>query len=441
VLALPLAHPESRPINIIPLNQPPLLKTFPPKPEEQTRPGTGKFVIFTRESLRKPKRWDFIAGAWELIPSKPNVPITKRVEFCHSSWEARPLLDTLVNDERNRDQYPRFVRLQVDASTNFNYSVNLYDINYRTWETRCVWQGSRLGAFGVTKATVICENLDEWLSLDALTGTVRREVPLIPVAIDAPYWIVRKSGEKAGVWSFNPTNGEYIGHFGDVELPAGGYVETAITADGRTRALVLATVSDEWTGGLLNGIMVVQRDDHAEDIHVPIALDARAGSGVRVIPTGTSLAVTPDGKIEFSALTKTTGTNDRVWSVEIASGKILQSSCPHRKRPGPDFAIFDGVPTPAYLRPLLPSLTYFGRGGVAVAFLMHKGVLNKDPGYANCEAGVSPDGLHILYKAKEGPLSDFFIYGDLQTQQTVRWKKPGAIHRDDSMEFVWVETP
>lgn len=49
--------------NVIPKDQKPILKTFPPLAAEQTPPGTGKFIIYTREQVGED--WDFIAGAWE----------------------------------------------------------------------------------------------------------------------------------------------------------------------------------------------------------------------------------------------------------------------------------------------------------------------------------------------------------------------------------------
>jgi len=99
------------------------------------------------------------------------------------------------------------------------------------------------------------------------------------------------------------------------------------------------------------------------------------------------------------------------------------------------------VQAPKYLRPYLKNLWHFGRGGLAAAFLMHMGVLKKRPEFPDCEAAVSNDGRHILYKAKKGPLSNAFIYGDTQTKRILRWQTPKALRYDNSMEFVWVETP
>ena len=112
-------------------NQPPILNVLPPTAAERTAPGVGKFVIFTREETSR--EWDHIAGAWECIPSQPQTPLMKRVEFCHSPWCANPLLDTLVADDGD-GLHPRFARLQVNKGRG-EYTVNIYDINYRSQHT------------------------------------------------------------------------------------------------------------------------------------------------------------------------------------------------------------------------------------------------------------------------------------------------------------------
>jgi hypothetical protein len=440
LLAFVATAEAQQPINVIPVHQPPLAKTFPPHASEQTPTGTGKFVIFTREDLNKTGEWDFIAGAWECIPSRTNLPITKRIEFCHSSWEAWPLLGSLVDDEHSKGLYPRFVRLQVDAG-NADYSVNLYDINYRTWESRCVWQGSRLTAFGALKKTVICRSANEWFSLDASTGGVRQEVACIPLEADGDYWITRKNGETSGNWSYNPKKEEFVGHFRDIERPRVGCTRSLVTPDGRSRAWILAPMPDDWRGGSLKGTFVLQRDGQNEDIRLPITFQARMGSGVPVIPTGISFQCMPGGSIEFAAQSEKPGTAEQVWTIEVASGKTTETVRPHRASAEPDFATIDGVPSPEYLRQYLKNLRHFGRGGLAPAFLLHMGILKKQPEFPDCEAGVSNDGRHILYKAKKGSLSNVFIYGDTQTKRVLRWETPEALRSADSMEFVWVETP
>ncbi len=425
--------------NTIPGNQSPLARVFLPADSEQTPVGTGKFVIFTREETDKPNEWDFIAGAWECIPSRPKLPITKRIEFCHSSWEAGPLLDTLVRDD-SEGLLPRFVRLQVDAG-NHDYKINLYDINYRTWEVRCLWQGNRLNAFGAMKNSVFCQDSDDWFRLDGASGVISRGVPFIPLDVDGTFWLVRKTGENSRVWSYDPAKELFVAPFGVVDGPKAGHTRSLLSADGRNRAWILAPMPHDWRGGVIGGTLLLQRDGHSDDVRVPVEMQAKAGSGVPVIPIGTRLCFAKDGTVEFSAIQQMKEQKERVWTIDIASGKATESVRPSVAPKDEAPALFDGVPAADYLRPYLKNLRHFGRDGLAPAFLMYLGILKQQPEFPDCTAGVSRDGRHILYKAKKGPLADVFIYGDLQTKQTVRWASPAGIKRGDSLEFVWVETP
>lgn len=419
--------------NTIPKNQAPLARTFLPTAAEQTPSGTGKFVIFTREETDKPNEWDFIAGAWECIPSRPEVPVTKRVEFCHSAGEAQPLLDCLVRDD-SEGLFTRFVSLQVDR-------FNLYDINYRTWDVRCLWQGEHLSAFGVMKNFVFCQGFRDWVRLDVSSGNIIKDVPFIPLDVDGAFWLVRKIGEKSGAWSYDLAKGQFVGHFGEVEEIRVGHTRSLLSTDGRSRAWLLVPMPDDWRGGVIGGTLVLQRHGQTEDIRVPVKMQARMGSGVPVIPMGTHLIFTKDGTVELAASQQMKGQKEWVWTIDIAAGKAIESTRTHIEPKEDDLALFDGVPAPDYLRPYLKDLWHFGRGGLAPAFLMHLGILKKQPEFPDCTAGVSRDGRHILYKAKKGPLADVFIYGDLQTKKTVRWISPPGIKPGDSLEFVWVEAP
>jgi hypothetical protein len=69
------------------------------------------------------------------------------------------------------------------------------------------------------------------------------------------------------------------------------------------------------------------------------------------------------------------------------------------------------------------------------------GCLKQKPEYPDCVAGVSRNGRHVLYRARNGPLAGVLIYGDVFTKKTVHWEWPDKLRECNAMEFVWVETP
>jgi hypothetical protein len=423
--------------NVIPKDQKPVPKVFPPPAAEQSKTGTGKFIIFTREPVGKD--WDFVAGAWECIPSRPEIPVKKRAEFCHSSWNCDQLLNALVLDG-SFGMHPRFASLQVDAGDR-GYAVNLYDIDYRTWEIRCIWQGSRLSPFGVTGDSILCRITDGWLLINADSGKLSKDISFTPMETDGGYWLVRRTGEVDGCWSYNPMTKEYVAHFRSMSEPALGFSQAVLSADGRSRALVLASVPAGWHGGMLAGSLILQRNGDKEDISIPIEMQAIAGSGRPVIPQGVQLRFSEEGQVQFRASQGNKEAEDRVWSIDIKTGLVSTGVAPHSQSAENGRAFLNQVPVPDYLRQDVKGLEHFGCSGLAPAFLMHSGILRERPEYPDCTAGVSRDGRHVLYRAKKGSLAGFYIYGDLLTKQTVRWKSPTGIDCRDSQEFVWVETP
>lgn len=421
----------------LPPSQEPIRRAFPTAPAEQSPASTGKFVIFTREEAGQDG--DFVAGAWECIPSRPETPPTKRLEFCHSSWNAGPLVNTLVRDDSD-GLHPRFVRLQVNHGDR-DYAVNLYDIDYRTWEVRCLWQGRRLTAFGVLGDSIFCDSSEGWLLLDAARGTLNRNVPFIPLETDGNYWLVRRPGETEGCWSYDRTTRRFIARFGPIDIPEPDFSQSWLSPDGRSRAWVLAPMPQGWRGGTLKGSLVLQRPVGIGDVAVPIEIQAQLGRGVPVIPLGIDLTFSPDGQVEFRARSRKNNDQDNVWTLDIASGNVRSAVAHRRPVDVRDAAVLDGVPVPDYLRDYVGELRHFGRAGLAPAFLLHLGILKNLPEYPDCTAGVSRDGRHVLYAARKGRLSGSYIYGDVLTKHTVRWKAPAGLDCREAQEFVWVETP
>jgi hypothetical protein len=219
------------------------------------------------------------------------------------------------------------------------------------------------------------------------------------------------------------------------------FSESLLSPDGKSRAWVLAQVPEDWRDGTIKGRLILQRQSGKGEVSVPIEMQAVMGSGVPVIPHGTELKFSPAGQAEFHARNGKNADEDQVWDIDIASGKVSSEVKRHLAVAGSESAVLGGVPVPDYLRKYVSELRHFGRDGLAPAFLLHLGILKEQPEYPDCTARVSPDGRHMLYAAKKGSLSGFYIYGDLLTKQTVRWKSPDGLDCRDSQEFVWVETP
>lgn len=422
-LALILAFEAFAPAeDTIPLNQKPILKLYLPAAAEQSKPGSGKFVIFTRRSVGKD--WDFIADVWECIPDKP---LTKRAEFCHSSWTAAPLLDSGVGDD-SRGTHPRFVRLQVDAKQ--GYTVNLYDIDYRTWDVKCIWQGDKLAALGVFGDSMVCRSGKDLLSINSSSGKIATDAPFTPLQFLDGYWLVRKPGEVDGCWSYDRLQGKFIAHFGP--LADDTKVASKLSTDGKHRLAVRVTVPQGWNGGLLSATLILQGG--TKDVTVPIEIRATAGSGVPVIPHDLRLDFTPDGKARL--LTRK-GSEDREWTIDLASGAANAAMVAAPVAGKTEAAQLGGVPVPEYLRKHAEGLGHFGRDGLAVAFMLHAGEIKEKPQYPDCTAGVSRDGRHVLFKAKN---SSQVLYGDTLTRTVLRWQTPEGFDAH-AAEFAWVVTP
>ncbi len=122
--------PAAPPVSRIPDRQAPLKRVIPPAAEELVPPGSETFLVFTREKIGEKDDWDFLACAWEFVPSRPEAGLVKRVEFARSSWTATLAVDAdmgIDGPARN------LVLLQVDDSTRSpRFRWNLYCIDFRT---------------------------------------------------------------------------------------------------------------------------------------------------------------------------------------------------------------------------------------------------------------------------------------------------------------------
>ena len=427
--------------DVIPSDPPPLRKVFPPAEDEMENGGLGKFVIFTREKSGKKNTWDFVAGAWECIPSRPDLPVTKRLEFCQSPWAADALLDTLSG--RSEGLFPQFAKLQVKSGVR-GFATNLYAIDYQTWEVECLWQGPRLHAFGAIGNTIFCSDIDHKpLQLDVETRELSYDVPFVPLFQKDGFWVVRKQSDPPTTdsWSYDLERRKFISRFKEVER--GRFSWSILSDDGTHQAWIMADPPDGWRkAGMIEGKLILQRPANQPDIVVPVEIYARPGSGRPVIPLGLQLRFTADA-VELETPDAEQAEQWRKWRIALKDGTVTSETGAADPLEDNDEqpTTFDDVPLADYLHPRVHEFSHFGRGGLAPAFLMHQGILKKAPEFPDCEAAASPDGRHILYRADDGPLAGEFIYGDLHEKKVVRWKSPEKLPIGSSLNIVWVPAP
>ncbi len=311
-------------------------------------------------------------------------------------------------------------------------------------EVRCFHSGTSGNELGFYCRSVGVHSIPPdssggWLLLDTPSGTLSHSIPFTPVETDGNYWLVRKPGETNGCWSYHRVKREFAAHFGPVEIPKEGFSQSRLSPDGKSRAWILAPMPPDWRGGTIEGRLILQRQSGKAEISVPIEMQAAMGSGLPVIPHDIEFKFAPDGRVTFSAREGRNGGEDHFWSIDITNGKVSSGVKPHVPADSDEPVVLGGVPVPDYLRNQVSQFRHFGLSGLAPAFLLHLGILRDPPGFPECTAGVSRDGRHVLYAAKRGPLSGFYIYGDLITKQTVRWKAPDGLDCRDAQEFVWVD--
>ncbi|MBX7105157.1 MAG: hypothetical protein K1X57_13835 [Gemmataceae bacterium] len=433
--------------NAIPPDQKTPLKVYPPSADQQSKPGTGKFVIFTREPVGKSS--EYVAGAWECIPSEPDRPITKRVDFCHSSWSASPLLSGLVADD-SKGRCPRFVRLQVNSDDR-TYTVKIYDIDYRTWDVRCVWQGKQFQGFGTLGRSIICSTSDGWIRIDAETGALSKDVPFEPLWTDGDFWVVSKPNDSSSIWSYHRTTGEYVARFAAFDRRQWASFRRSLSTDGKSLAWALISWSDfgKWTnrtddgkrrGGLVDGRLVLQRMHVKDDLILPFQVWAEPSSAFGISPKIHQLEFVTNSEIQIRRSVDDRKLSHNLWTVDVTTGHSTTSIVKHEDVQE-DCSMIGRVPVPDYLRAGVNKVRYFGRGELAVAFMMHKGIIADWPQFDECTGGVSNDGRHVLFHAKKGPLAGHLYYGNLATRQVIRWQLPPALANSAIDEFAWVETP
>jgi|GEM_PF-5347588 len=461
VVPLPLKGRDG-PISSIPDEQPTLRRVIKPSQDELVPPGTEKCVIFTREDIGKENEWNFMAGAWEFIPSRPESGVVKRVEFARSSWAARLALD----DDLKIDGSARnWVLLQVDDTRGkFGYRPNLYHIDFRTWDV--AFLGSEFSnVCGGNRDTLLVVKQTGIVPFDVKTATVVRGATpfeMVDRDPDTGLWLIhQREGEKESVSTFRPATLERLEQLPWPERPwqRGMYkMRSAGRADGKAWAMVAASdhadeVSPKKPEDDIQGKLWLAEAEHKNLRSWPVRFQATPGSGVAWIPSGIELWF--EGRnLYFQAVVKNTDGKDviRQWTVSGTDGAISESMVDklHGTDQGPSPRLI-----PEALHPMSDHVHTSEKYLLAAYFLKSKGLLKQLPQYPDCRVGFSLDMKRFLWKTlpryRSNPLGDLtegnalppstvLLCGDLDKETVIEIPCPPELVDDNALEIEWVVT-
>lgn len=211
VCALAAAATAAPPENRIPFDQEVLQRVFPPDPSEIVPAGTEKFILFSREKRGAPEDWDFLACAWEFVPSRPRAGVVKRVEFARSSWSATLAVDPASGIEgRARG----FVLHQVhDSNRSPAFRRNLFHIDFRTWEIEPLGEAPFSSVVGGNSETLLVATGEgiRHFSVDSAELLDEPAFTLLDRDWRSDLWLVRRNDGKEGrIWSYRPSAQDFV---------------------------------------------------------------------------------------------------------------------------------------------------------------------------------------------------------------------------------------
>ena len=440
---MPSAAETPSPRMTIPADQPPLLRTWPPRADERAPRGTEKVVVFSREKIGNESQWDFIAGAWEFIPSQPNKKIVKRAEFSHSSWNAGLLVDGATGEAA------RFIRLQVDRPSTTDYYVNVYRIDFSSWDVTVAARGQPpyFTAFGAGGGLIYLNTADGLRLLDQRSCKIEKPSVawelLARVSQDA--WLVRKTGgDRDDAFLFDPDHNA----FGlRTRFPESEHVRTESCRLSPSKRFLVSILQppDDATGFPRDAEMNIVAHDlqkgasQAYPIHVYVA----NGSGVRFIFfffnhwfSGENEITIQSGIPSPAAAGK--GVVVTETTIELLTGHRRDAKIATMRVP-PDRRAERY--SPAFLGQI-KMITGDEHQDLALAFLKHKGIALAGAKYSGMmvKAVYSPDGKRLFLRTGEGIAPDSFYYGDLQKDTLIRIEPPPELRRDNALNLEWVSS-
>lgn len=429
------------------------LKIYPPDESLVTSPENGKFIIFTRESLSE-KDWHHSANAWEFDPHQLPYQLVKRTTFKQSDWKPYVLSDSPT--ERSAG----LVRLQAAKDPlGDNVTVDLYDIDYRTWNVEKLLTRGMLNYLGEEGDNFYIETERgiEIINLKTREVSLRKETFEL-WSDNGKHWLTsRGNGEHLRYFLFDPAR--------DIELkelpltfpPA--YYKSALSPDSRYLTQ-LAPISwedlksrqkeagVEWSFTVsLESQLHILNLETSESFTTPIRRYATVGSGVPVWGMPASLEfINPHtlfyrtGKQKNHALPRLEFFDNRnkhlsPVNLDVSTREVLEPAILPKKPPSK---------WPAIPNDLQTNREYPHQEHAAVhALLSHNGLKYEiSHAWDGTSVAYSDDQKTFLAKLHSGNEDFDYFYGNLETKALHRIKPPTkTLAEANAIEISFVITP
>jgi hypothetical protein len=417
------------PRSAIPEDQPALRRTWPPEKSSRTSSGIEKVILFSREPIA--------AGAWEFIPSRPDSGVIKRVEFTRSAWSA----DLLVDDAKG--ELLSFVRLQVDTRPGQSYTVNLYRIDYSTWDVSVLAHSKPFpfDRWGAGAGQIYLGSSEGMLVMDQRTGQISNPPTpcglLARISDDA--WLVRQREGARDVLLFDPSRNA----FGpSVQLSDSDHARSKWYHLSPSRRFLVSVQqpADDATGfpKIENTPLRIYDLENRKTLDYTVRTFIIAGYGVPYhFPYFDCWFSGPDELRVQSGLPdhlKPTDINVSETMFDLRGGSRSDRKVDSLRK--------CDCPTPPRYRP--PYLTTIEEvtdvdQDLAAAFMKHKGISwKRERNWSAACIGYNVDGTRFFLRVFSGELRDRFFLGDLKKGQLLQITVPPELLEDNALNIVWV---
>lgn len=413
--------------------QPGVTAVFPPDPQQACPPGSEKFIVLAREPVGAAGDWQFMASAWEYVPTRPEIPITKRCEFTASHWAPNPLF------WERPGLAPNLVRLQVNREgAPRGYDVNLYTVDYRTWRVRTVLQSVQVLPFGATDELVYLHTDRGLRLLDRESGVVLMPDKSFKLVRDfGDVWLVSyERSEERRAHLFDPERNRAIKELQMPESFQSGHCVLELSPDRKYLAIWGKVTPRSMSPQVYETMITVLNIGDGQTSQYPVKVLAMAGSGRPCIPINFRFWFTDDGRFRYySAL----GLNDvEEVSVDPATGSMVRMVRKVIALPEPRDTKLERRYVPDYIE--VPAGEADLDHHISNAFLIRKGITDKELPWPDTRVGFSLDGKRFFLKMNPSGTSRDFYYGDLEGDRLVQVASPPEL-RSATANIYCVITP